>query len=453
MPKAERLHEDAADEVLAVVAAADGDGAAEDEREQQHEHQRLQGDVEQLLGDLPDVLRCCGRRRPSSRPAASRRVSRIGSWTGVAVRARRRRRAEGAWRWRSWRAPRVRGGEDGSAGSRPVRIRKTSSRVAWRRLRSTASMPASSRARTTSMRRTPSRTGTVTTRPLVVERRRRWRRRAAAPRRRRPSSSARPTVTSMRSLPMRALSSSGVPWATVAAVVEHDDVVGQAVGLFEVLGGEHDRGAVADEVAEHVPQVVAAARVEAGGGLVEEQHLGRGHEAGGQVEAPAHAAGERLDQAVGRVGEVEPLEQLVGPAAGRGLGQVVEAADHLEVGPRRSAARRRWPAGRPRRCGGGRRPGSATTSAPATVARPSVGADSVVRMRMAVVLPAPLWPSSPSTVPGGDLEVEVAQRPQVAVALAEAVGGDAAPAIGRDGEAGGTGCRMLYCCFVHGTRH
>ena len=30
--------------------------------------------------------------------------------------------------------------------------------------------------------------------------------------------------------------------------------------------------------------------------------------------------------------EVEPLEQLVGPGPGPGLGQVVQPADHLEVG-------------------------------------------------------------------------------------------------------------------------
>ncbi len=44
-------------------------------------------------------------------------------------------------------------------------------------------------------------------------------------------------------------------------------------------------------------------------------------------------------------------------------------------------------------------PGSSATSCPATTARPDVGASSVVRMRTAVVLPAPLWPSRPSTVP------------------------------------------------------
>ena len=51
---------------------------------------------------------------------------------------------------------------------------------------------------------------------------------------------------------------------------------------------------------------------------------------------------------------------------------------------------------------------------------------------------------------GRDVEVEVAQRPEVAVALAEAAGDDAAAALG--GRAGGrSSVGMLYRCFVHST--
>ena len=54
------------------------------------------------------------------------------------------------------------------------------------------------------------------------------------------------------------------------------DVVGEAVGLFEVLGREQHRRAVGDELGDQPPQVAAAAaRVETGCRLVEEQHLGR----------------------------------------------------------------------------------------------------------------------------------------------------------------------------------
>ena len=44
-------------------------------------------------------------------------------------------------------------------------------------------------------------------------------------------------------------------------------------------------------------------------------------------------------------------------------------------------------------------PGCFTTSTPATVARPASGRAIVVRMRTAVVLPAPFGPSSPRIVP------------------------------------------------------
>ena len=47
------------------------------------------------------------------------------------------------------------------------------------------------------------------------------------------------------------------------AVVDDQDVVGEPVGLLEVLRGEQHGDPVRDEVAQHVPQVVAAARVEA----------------------------------------------------------------------------------------------------------------------------------------------------------------------------------------------
>ena len=177
-----------------------------------------------------------------------------------------------------------------------------------------------------------------------------------------------------------------------------------------------------DELAQQLPELVAALRVEAGGRLVEEQDRRGGDEARREIEPAPHAAGVRLDEPVGGVGEPEALEQLVGARRATARGQVVEAADHLEVRARASAGRRPSRPGRRRRCGRApRRLGDHVVAGDAR-ACPSVGRASVVRMRIAVVLPAPLWPSRPSTVPGGDVEVDVAERPEVAVALAEALG-------------------------------
>ena len=88
-----------------------------------------------------------------------------------------------------------------------------------------------------------------------------------------------------------ALEARASPRAMTRAVVDDHDVVGEAVGLLEVLGGQQDRRALGRRgVSSTVPQLVAGARVEAGGGLVEEQDLGPGDQRGGQVEPPAHAA-------------------------------------------------------------------------------------------------------------------------------------------------------------------
>ncbi len=73
----------------------------------------------------------------------------------------------------------------------------------------------------------------------------------------------------------RRLELAGVPSAITFAVVDHRDAVGELVGLVEVLRGQQHRRAVGDDGPDDVPHLVAAARVEAGGGLVEEQQVGR----------------------------------------------------------------------------------------------------------------------------------------------------------------------------------
>ena len=71
--------------------------------------------------------------------------------------------------------------------------------------------------------------------------------------------------------------------------VDHDDVVGEAVGLLEVLGGQQHCCAVTDELLDERPKIASAARVETGGGFVQEQHRRSVDKGGGQVETAAHA--------------------------------------------------------------------------------------------------------------------------------------------------------------------
>lgn len=58
------------------------------------------------------------------------------------------------------------------------------------------------------------------------------------------------------------------------AAVEDGDAVGELVGLLQVLRGEEDGDAAVDEIADDLPHGVPGARVESGGRLIEEDHLG-----------------------------------------------------------------------------------------------------------------------------------------------------------------------------------
>ena len=119
------------------------------------------------------------------------------------------------------------------------------------------------------------------------------------------------------------------------AVVDDDDVVGETVGLLEVLGRQEEGGALADQLLDDFPEVVAAARVEAGRRLVQEQHRGAVDERCGEVEPTTHASAVGLGRPIGGVGQAEALQQLVGAIAHPPDGLVHELADEPEVLPSR----------------------------------------------------------------------------------------------------------------------
>ena len=205
-----------------------------------------------------------------------------------------------------------------------------------------------------------------------------------------------------------------------AAAVDHGDEVGQAVGLVEVLRGQQHRRALGHQPFDRRPHLQAAARVQAGRGLVEEEHRRAGDERRRQVQAPAHAAGVGLHGAIGRLHEVEALEQLLPAPLGRRAALAVQAPDHdqvLEAGEVLVDGRVL--------------PGEADAAAQLDGVADDVEArdaapcrrracSSVVRTRTAVVLPAPLGPRSPSTLPGGDLQVDAVEGPDVAEGLHQA---------------------------------
>ena len=72
------------------------------------------------------------------------------------------------------------------------------------------------------------------------------------------------------------------------------------------------------ERADGVPQLAAAAGVQAGRRLVEEEDLGGDDEAQGEVEPAAHAARVGADALVGGIRQIEAVEQLAARDRGRG---------------------------------------------------------------------------------------------------------------------------------------
>jgi hypothetical protein len=93
-------------------------------------------------------------------------------------------------------------------------------------------------------------------------------------------------------------------------VVEDRDPVGELVRLLQVLGGEEDRDADGHEVADDLPRGPPAARVEAGGRLVEEEDPRVADQAHRKVEPAPHAAGVGRGRLPGRVEEIEPPQQF-----------------------------------------------------------------------------------------------------------------------------------------------
>ena len=78
----------------------------------------------------------------------------------------------------------------------------------------------------------------------------------------------------------------------------------------EVVGREQDREAARVQVVEQVQDLVAQARVDAGGRLVHEQQLGLAEQRAGDEDALLLAARQLADVAVAEVLDVQPREDL-----------------------------------------------------------------------------------------------------------------------------------------------
>ena len=166
------------------------------------------------------------------------------------------------------------------------------------------------------------------------------------------------TWSSRTSPPILSFSSSAVPSAITVPEVDHRDPVGEVVGLLEVLRRQQHRLALAYELADHLPEVDPAPGVQAGGRLIEEQHVGRATRTGAYVEPPTHAAGVGLGGRSAASASPKPVEDLGRRRRGPPRREVVEPSDHLEVLQAGQVLVDRRRTGRPGRSGSGapRRP-------------------------------------------------------------------------------------------------
>ena len=105
-------------------------------------------------------------------------------------------------------------------------------------------------------------------------------------------------------------SSADVPWATICAVIDDGDAVGDAVRLVHVMRGEEDGdvfGLV--EMLDVGPELIAGLRIEAERGLVEKKNFGSVQQTARDFESALHASGKFLHEFVAAIPQLEKLEQ------------------------------------------------------------------------------------------------------------------------------------------------
>jgi hypothetical protein len=93
-------------------------------------------------------------------------------------------------------------------------------------------------------------------------------------------------------------------------MVDYGNVVRELIGFLQVLRGEQHGDTLPGQVTDGIPDLVAAARVQPGGRLVQVQHPRPGHQAGGQVQEAAHAYLVRLAHHVVAVDACAALVRL-----------------------------------------------------------------------------------------------------------------------------------------------
>jgi hypothetical protein len=111
--------------------------------------------------------------------------------------------------------------------------------------------------------------------------------------------------------------------------VQDGDAVAEALGLLQAVGGEEDRDATLAELVDQLVDVASRDRIQAGGRLVQEQHLRVAEQRPGQGDPLAEPFGQGAAGIVGPVGQVDG-PQGAANAIGR-VGHLVEVGETFEV--------------------------------------------------------------------------------------------------------------------------
>ena len=113
-------------------------------------------------------------------------------------------------------------------------------------------------------------------------------------------------------------------FAVEPALVHEADAVGPLLRLFQVVGGEHDRGPRLAQPVHSSPERVAGLDVQPRGGLVEDHQLGAAVHGSGEVQTTLLPTGELGDDGARLAGETHdaehPVDGVVPPAQGADQG-------------------------------------------------------------------------------------------------------------------------------------
>jgi len=115
------------------------------------------------------------------------------------------------------------------------------------------------------------------------------------------------------------------------AVVDDADTGAEVLRLVHVMGGVQYGGSFLVELPEVVQNKGFGLHIDAYGGLIQQQELRLVQDAGDDVDAPLHAAGEGLDGFPRENGETVQVQQLMDALFQTGSGDGVHGTDDAEI--------------------------------------------------------------------------------------------------------------------------